>query len=182
VAGFFAPGWGNPSGGRLIGLFAAIGVIVVVALVVAWRVRFRSGGREFPDASSGAELARRKGAPAEPEVAKPVAKPIASGVAMPSGPAAGSAAESPPESPAESPPKTPAESPPESPAESPRKSAVDSSPDSPAESPSGSPLAVPLPPSEFLAAVEMAIGQRVLFLRLRTPSNVFKLEAPRPGA
>ncbi|HUE59808.1 MAG TPA: hypothetical protein VMO88_09525 [Acidimicrobiales bacterium] len=151
-------------------MFAAIGVIVIVALVVAWRVRFRSGGREFPDASSGAELARRKGAPAGPEVAKPVA----SGVAMPSGPAAGSAAESPP--------KTPAESPPESPAESPRKSAVDSSPDSPAESPSGSPLAVPLPPSEFLAAVEMAIGQQVLFLRLRTPSNVFKLEAPRPGA
>ena len=146
MAGFFAPGWGNLSGGRLIGLFAAIGVIVVVALVVAWRVRFRSGGREFPDASSGAELARRKGAPAGPEVAKPVA----SGVAMPSGPAAGSAAESPP--------KTPAESPPES------------------------PLAVPLPPSEFLAAVEMAIGQQVLFLRLRTPSNVFKLEAPRPGA
>ena len=178
MAGFFAPGWGNPSGGRLIGLFAAIGVIVVVALVVAWRVRFRSGGREFPDASSGAELARRKGAPAGPEVAKPVA----SGVAMPSGPAAGSAAESPPKTPAESPPESPAESPPESPAESPPKPAVDSSPDSPAESPAGSPLAVPLPPSEFLAAVETAIGQQVLFLRLRTPSNVFRLEAPRPGA
>ena len=170
MAGLFAPGWGNLSGGRLIGLFAAVGVIVVVALVAAWRVRFRSGGREFPDASSGAELARPKGDPAGPEVAKP----LASVVAMPSGPGAGSAAESPPESPAESPPETPAESPP--------KSAVDSPSDSPAESPTGSPLAVPLPPSEFLAAVETAIGQQVLFLRLRTPSNVFKLEAPRPGA
>jgi hypothetical protein len=35
-----------------------------------------------------------------------------------------------------------------------------------------------LPPSEFISAVERAIGQEVVLLRLRTPSNVFKLEAP----
>lgn len=39
----------------------------------------------------------------------------------------------------------------------------------------------PLPPAAFVAAVESAIGQEVVLLRLRTPSKVFKLEVPGRG-
>lgn len=39
----------------------------------------------------------------------------------------------------------------------------------------------PLPPADFVAAVESAIGQDVVLLRLRTPSKVFKLEVPGRG-
>ena len=39
----------------------------------------------------------------------------------------------------------------------------------------------PLPPAAFVAAVESAIGQEVVLLRLRTPSKVFKLEVPVRG-
>ena len=35
-----------------------------------------------------------------------------------------------------------------------------------------------LPPAAFISAVERAIGQEVLLLRLRTPSGVFKVEVP----
>lgn len=40
---------------------------------------------------------------------------------------------------------------------------------------------VPLPPAAFVSAVERAIGQQVVLLRLRTPSKVFKLEVPGRG-
>lgn len=39
----------------------------------------------------------------------------------------------------------------------------------------------PLPPAAFVSAVELAIGQEVVLLRLRTPSKVFKLEVPGRG-
>ena len=87
-------------------LFAAIGGIVVVALVVAWRVRFRSRPYESDRAI--------------------VSEPAPSAHSLP-------------------------------------------------------PVEAPLPPSAFLAAVENALGQPVISLRLRTPSNVFKLEPPQPN-
>jgi hypothetical protein len=87
-------------------LLAAICGIVVVAMVLAWRVRFRSRSYEparaiFPEAEPAARLTA-------------------------------------------------------------------SAPDS------------PLPPSVFLSAVEQALGQPVVSLRLRTPSNIFRLEPPQP--
>ena len=118
MAGFLAPRWENLSGGRLIGLFTAIGGIVVLALVVAWRVRFRTGGQGSTDALSARTSATRDGTPAGPRTA------------------------------------------------------------STSESPPG----VPLPPLAFLAAIEKAVGQEVVFLRLRTTSNVFKLEPPHRDA
>lgn len=36
----------------------------------------------------------------------------------------------------------------------------------------------PLPPSDFISAVEGALGQEVVLVRLRTPTKVFKLEVP----
>lgn len=53
--------------------------------------------------------------------------------------------------------------------------AVDAEPD--IQQPQPAPEA-PLPPSAFLSAVEEALGQTVVSLRLRTPSDVFKLEPP----
>jgi hypothetical protein len=86
-------------------LFGAIGGVVVVAMVVAWRVRFRPR----PDESA--------------QVASPQ---VASGARSPSPPPEG-----------------------------------------------------PLPPSAFLSAVEKALGQPVLSLRLRTSSDVFRVEPQR---
>jgi hypothetical protein len=40
----------------------------------------------------------------------------------------------------------------------------------------------PMPPSAFVAAVEEAIGQEVVALRLRTPTDVFKIEVPGRSA
>jgi hypothetical protein len=86
-------------------LFAVIGSIVAVAMLLAWRVRFRSRPYEA----------------AAPSVAVPA----------------------------------------------------------PGSDGGGSPGDAPLPPSAFLSAVERALGQRVVSLRLRTPSNVFRLEPPQ---
>lgn len=87
----------------MAGLFGVIGGTVALALILAWRIRFRMWAGHSIDQS---------------------------GI----------------------------------PAESARRSAKDNA---------------PLPPSEFISAVERALGQDVVFLRLRTPSKVFKLEVPR---
>lgn len=86
----------------MAGLFGVIGGTVALALILAWRIRFRLWPRQMVD---------------------------------PSG----------------------------LPAESAERSSSDDG---------------PLPPSEFISAVERALGQDVVFLRLRTPSKVFKLEVP----
>ena len=86
------------------GLFFAIGGIVLVAMVLAWRVRFRSR----PYDPAGAIVPEE-----QPSARRPAAAPEA-----------------------------------------------------------------PLPPSAFLSAVEQALGEPVVSLRLRTPSNIFKLEPP----
>ena len=132
MAGFFAPGRGNLSGGGLIGLFAAVGGIVVVALVVAWLVRFRPGSQGSTNLPHEITLGPTR-------AYTPARTPGGRIAGMSTGSPGGAAS----------------------------------------ESPAGSAPAVPLPPSAFLSAVEDAIGEEVVFLRLRTPSNVFKLEAPR---
>ena len=135
MAGFFASGRGHLSGGGLIGLFAAVGGIVVVALLVAWLVRFRPGSQGSIDVPHETAVARGR-------------QDTAAGTLR------GGAG----------------------------RASTGSLLDTPPESPAGSTPAVPLPPSAFLSAVENAIGEEVVFLRLRTPSNVFRLEAPRRGS
>ena len=108
MAEFAASAKESLSGGRLPELFATIGAIVVVAMVLAWRVRFRPR-----------RLDLERPAVVDPAPLIQHAHPA-------------------PEA--------------------------------------------PLPPSAFLSAVEQALGQPVVSLRLRTPSDVFKLEPPaRPA-
>jgi hypothetical protein len=62
-----------------------------------------------------------------------------------------------------------------------RGSAVSPGPDSKTAANPEMVTGAPLPPAAFVAAVESAIGQEVVLLRLRTPSKVFKLEVPGRG-
>jgi hypothetical protein len=111
-------------------LFALIGGIVVVAMAVAWRVRFH-GAPEYT-APHGPEVPHVRRDPHDLNDPHDVPAPAAV---------------------------------------APDANSVEQSAVRP---PDG-----PLPPSVFLSAVEKALGQRVLSLRLRTPSNVFKLEPPQ---